>query len=78
MVNDTFEIIIQNGKVERGWIFNRWGNVICTFSPTQLKWDGKDELSGMPVHDGVYTYLVYFNPADMVNELYQGFVTVVK
>ena len=78
MVNDTFEIIIQNGKVERGWIFNRWGNVICTFSPTQLKWDGKDERSGMPVHDGVYTYLVYFNPADTVNELFQGFVTVVK
>ncbi len=78
LVNDTFEIIIQNGKVERGWIFNRWGNVICTFSPTQLKWDGKDERSGMPVHDGVYTYLVYFNPADTVNELYQGFVTVVK
>ncbi|MFM6934110.1 MAG: gliding motility-associated C-terminal domain-containing protein [Flavobacteriales bacterium] len=78
MVNDTFEIIIQNGKVERGWIFNRWGNVICTFSPTQLKWDGKDERTGIPVLDGVYTYIVYFNPADTVNELYQGFVTVVK
>jgi hypothetical protein len=78
MVNDTFEIIIQNGKVERGWIFNRWGNVICTFSPTQLKWDGKDELTGIPVLDGVYTYVVYFNPANTVKELYQGFVTVVK
>jgi gliding motility-associated-like protein len=78
MVNDTFEIIIQNGKVERGWIFNRWGNIICTFSSTELKWDGKDERSGIPVLDGVYTYIVYFNPADTVNELYQGFVTVVK
>lgn len=78
MVNDTFEIVIQNGKVERGWIFNRWGNVICTFSPTQLKWDGKDQRTGIPVLDGVYTYVVYFNPADTVNELYQGFVTVVK
>jgi gliding motility-associated-like protein len=78
MVNDTFDIIIQNGKVERGWIFNRWGNVICTFSPTQLKWDGKDERTGIPVLDGVYTYVVYFNPANTVNELYQGFVTVVK
>ena len=78
MVNDTFEIIIQNGKVERGWIFNRWGNVICTFSPTQLKWDGKDELSGIPVLDGVYTYVVYFNPADTVKIMYQGFVTVFK
>lgn len=78
MVNDTFEIIIQNGKVERGWIFNRWGNVICTFSPTQLKWDGKDERSGLPVLDGVYTYMLYFNPGDTVKELYQGFVTVIK
>ena len=78
MVNDTFEIIIQNGKVERGWIFNRWGNVICTFSPTQLKWDGKDERTGIPVLDGVYTYVVYFNPANTVKELYQGFVTVFK
>lgn len=78
MVNDTFEIIIQNGKLERGWIFNRWGNVICTFSPTQLKWDGKDELTGIPVLDGVYTYVVYFNPANTVKELYQGFVTVFK
>jgi gliding motility-associated-like protein len=78
MVNDTFEIILQNGKVERGWIFNRWGNVICTFSPTQLKWDGKDERTGIPVLDGVYTYLVYFNPANTVKELYQGFVTVIK
>lgn len=78
MVNDTFEIIIQNGKVEGGWIFNRWGNVICTFSPTQLKWDGKDERTGIPVLDSVYTYLVYFNPANTVKELYQGFVTVIK
>ncbi len=78
MVNDTFEIIIQNGKVERGWIFNRWGNVVCTFSPTQLKWDGKDERTGIPVLDGVYTYMLYFNPGNTVKELYQGFVTVIK
>lgn len=78
MLNDTFEIIIQNGTVTRGWIFNRWGNVVCTLSQSQLKWDGKDERTGIPVLDGVYTYIVYFNPADTVNELYQGFVTVVK
>jgi hypothetical protein len=43
-----------------------------------LKWDGKDERTGIPVLDGVYTYLVYFNPANTVKELYQGFVTVIK
>lgn len=77
-INDTFEIIIQNGVVERGFILNRWGNMIADFSPTQLKWDGTDQRTGLPVLDGVYTYVVYFNPANTVNELYQGFVVVVR
>lgn len=77
-VNDTFEIVLQNGVVERGWILNRWGNTIHEFSPTQLKWDGTDQRTGLPVLDGVYTYVVYFNPANTVNEIYQGFVVVVR
>jgi gliding motility-associated-like protein len=76
--NDEFMIVVKNAKTLHLTIFNRWGNVICTFSPTQLKWDGKDERTGIPVLDGVYTYLVYFNPANTVKELYQGFVTVIK
>jgi len=77
-VNDTFEIVLQNGIVERGWIFNRWGNIVCTFSPTQLKWNGRDEHTGKPVLDGVYTYVLYFKPANTVSKLYQGFVTLIK
>ena len=77
-VNDAFEIVLQNGIVERGWIFNRWGNIVCTFSPTQLKWNGKDERTGKPVLDGVYTYVLYFKPANTVSKLYQGFVTLIK
>ena len=77
-VNDTFEIVLQNGIVERGWIFNRWGNIVCTFSPTQLKWNGRDERTGKPVLDGVYTYVLYFKPANTVSKLYQGFVTIIK
>ena len=77
-VNDTFEIVLQNGIVERGWIFNRWGNIVCTFSPTQLKWNGRDERTGKPVLDGVYTYVLYFKPANTVSKLYQGFVTLIK
>ena len=77
-VNDTFEIVLQNGIVERGWIFNRWGNIVCTFSPTQLKWNGRDERTGNPVLDGVYTYVLYFKPANTVSKLYQGFVTLIK
>ena len=77
-VNDAFEIVLQNGIVERGWIFNRWGNIVCTFSPTQLKWNGRDERTGNPVLDGVYTYVLYFKPANTVSKLYQGFVTLIK
>ena len=78
LVNDTFEIIIQNGIVERGWILNRWGNIVCTFSPTQLKWNGRDERTGKSVLDGVYTYVLYFKPANTATKLYQGFVTLIK
>ena len=77
-VNDAFEIVLQNGIVERGWIFNRWGNIVCTFSPTQLKWNARDERTGKPVLDGVYTYVLYFKPANTVSKLYQGFVTLIK
>jgi gliding motility-associated-like protein len=77
-VNDTFEIVFQNGVLERGWILNRWGNIIAEFSPTQFKWDGTDQRTGLPVLDGVYTYVVYFNPANTVNEMHQGFVVVVR
>ena len=78
LVNDTFEIVIQNGIVERGWILNRWGNIVCTFSPTQLKWNGRDERTGKSVLDGVYTYVLYFKPANTATKLYQGFVTLIK
>ena len=78
LVNDTFEIVIQNGIVEQGWILNRWGNIVYTFSPTQLKWNGRDERTGKNVFDGVYTYVLYFKPANAATKIYQGFVTLIK
>ena len=78
LVNDTFEIVIQNGIVEQGWILNRWGNIVCTFSPTQLKWNVRDERTGKNVFDGVYTYVLYFKPANAATKIYQGFVTLIK
>jgi gliding motility-associated-like protein len=77
-LNDTFQIISQGGIVEEGYIFNRWGNVIHTFSETNVSWDGKDEKSGLPVQDGVYTYLIYFKPVNSAREVYNGFVTVIR
>ena len=77
-LNDTFQIITQGGIVEEGYIFNRWGNIIHTFSQNDYSWDGKDEKSGLPVSDGVYTYLIYFKPVNSAREIYNGFVTVIR
>ena len=78
LLNDEFEIIIQGGELERGYIMNRWGEEIFTFSPTQLKWDGLDQKTRQPVQDGVYTYLVYFYPDSQVREVHHGFVCVIR
>ena len=77
-LNDTFKIVVQGGIVEEGYILNRWGNVIAEFSENQLSWDGTDMKSGLPVQDGVYTYIIYFKPANDVRETYHGFVTVIR
>ncbi|TXI85032.1 MAG: T9SS type B sorting domain-containing protein [Crocinitomicaceae bacterium] len=77
-LNDTFSIVVQGGIVEEGYVFNRWGNVIAEFSENQLSWDGTDMKSGLPVQDGVYTYIIYFKPANDVRKLYHGFVTVIR
>jgi gliding motility-associated-like protein len=77
-LNDTFKIIVQGGIVEEGYIINRWGNIIAEFSENQLTWDGTDQKSGLPVQDGVYTYIIYFKPANNVEKMYQGFVTVLR
>ncbi|MEN9440761.1 MAG: hypothetical protein RLZ33_837 [Bacteroidota bacterium] len=77
-LNDTFAIVVQGGIVEEGYIINRWGNIIAKFSENQLTWDGTDMSSGNPVQDGVYTYIVYFKPANDVRKLYHGFVTVIR
>lgn len=77
-LNDTFAIVVQGGIVEEGYIINRWGNIIAEFSENQLAWDGRDMSSGNPVQDGVYTYIVYFKPANDVRKLYHGFVTLIR
>ena len=77
-VNDTFKIEVLGGMVEEGYIFNRWGNVVHTFGMDEVTWDGNDDSSGLPVQDGVYTYLIYFKPAETSRERFHGFVTVIR
>lgn len=78
LVNDLFKIEVLGGEIEEGYIFNRWGNVVCTFSPYDLVWDGYDEKTGLKVQDGVYTFIVYFKPAESNRERIHGFVTVIR
>ncbi len=77
-LNELFKLEVQGGIIQEGYVFNRWGNTIFTFDETTLEWDGKDQKTGIPVQDGVYTYLVYFKPAYSPLELYHGFVTVIR
>ena len=76
-VNDFFEISISDGFLEKGSIINRWGEVIFSFNNDNLSWDGTTK-SGQPVTDGVYTYIITAKPDDGVNQVYHGFVTVLR
>jgi gliding motility-associated-like protein len=77
MINDTFEIIVSGGLLEEGYIFNRWGEVIKSFAWDDLTWDGKTK-QGLPVVEGVYTYIIYTAPANGNREQKHGFVTVIR
>lgn len=62
-------------------VLNRWGQTIFETKDPMISWDGKDQKSGLPVTEGVYTYLCTVN----VNTLkglrsydLQGFVHVIK
>jgi gliding motility-associated-like protein len=78
LVNDIFEITVEGGIIEKGFVLNRWGNVVAEFNANKVTWDGLDQANGLPVHDGVYTYIIYFKPSNSKEEVYQGFVTVIK
>jgi len=77
-VNELFKLEVLGGIIEKGYVFNRWGNTVFTFDENTVEWDGNDEKTGLPVQDGVYTYLVYFKPAYSPLELYHGFVTIIR
>jgi gliding motility-associated-like protein len=56
-INDEFFI---KGLKENSYlvILNRWGNVVFETQNYQNDWNGIDIVSGNPVADGVYTYLI--------------------
>ncbi len=78
LLNDTFEIIIYQGLVESGYIFNRWGEIVTEFSENNLKWDGVDYRSGKPVNDGIYTFLITYKPTYSQSKLIHGFINIIR
>lgn len=77
-VNDTFEIVIYGGLVEDAFIINRWGEVVHSFDPSNLKWDGTNDATKQRVQDGVYTYIVNFKPSEAPIQVYTGFITIIR
>jgi gliding motility-associated-like protein len=75
--NDTFRVELLGGKLDEGYIFNRWGNEIKRFDNDNREWDGKT-TSGEPVQDGVYTYVLFYTPTNKTRETVHGFVTVIR
>jgi len=76
--NNIFEISITGGMLEKGFIINRWGNIVHEFNPYDLTWNG-NSLQGQPVQEGVYTYVVHIRQTGSgVSEQYHGFVTLVR
>lgn len=77
LVNDVFPISITGGMLERGFIVNRWGQIIKEFSAIDLSWDGKTP-SGEQAPDGVYTYVVAVQKTGGITEQFHGFVTLIR
>ena len=75
--NDFFSISIMGGYLVEGFIVNRWGNIIKEFHVDDLKWDGLTN-EGMPVQDGVYTYVFVVSSNQGQKTKYHGFVTVLR
>jgi gliding motility-associated-like protein len=77
LTNDFFPIVISGGELQRGYIFNRWGQVVKEFSATDLQWDGRTQ-SGANAPDGVYTYMVVIQKNAGIAQEFHGFVTLVR
>ena len=75
--NDVFEILLTGAQAEEGYILNRWGEIIKTFSIPDLTWDGTTN-HGLKASDGVYTWILFYTPTNGNRQSAQGFVTLLR
>ena len=75
--NDVFEILLTGAQADEGFILNRWGEIIKTFSIPDLTWDGITN-HGLKASDGVYTWILFYTPTNGNRQSAQGFVTLLR
>ena len=56
-LNDFADFGVLRGQIDAVYIYNRWGNVLKTLTPSNLKWDGS-AANGERVSSGVYFYTI--------------------
>ena len=70
-VNDYFEILYYGTKPFHCQIYNRWGVLQFESNTSRIPWDGT--LSGKPVSDGVYFYVITIG-----DDTLKGSLTIVR
>ncbi len=76
-INDIFKIEILGGIVESGFILDRWGHQIATFSENKVTWNGTNAQEQI-VQNGVYTYVVTCFSSSEFRKVERGFVAVIR
>lgn len=72
--NDVFYAEYKSIKSFHGWIFNRWGNELFTWSDPSKGWDGK--YGGRYVTPGVYFYIIEAEGTDGQKHKLKGDINV--
>lgn len=77
LLNDVFKIQGLGGYKEFDLhVYNRWGEEVFYSNDPNIGWDGS--YQGMPVQEGVYSYLLKFVFLDGNDYLYSGTLTVLR
>ncbi|MFZ4456202.1 MAG: gliding motility-associated C-terminal domain-containing protein [Bacteroidales bacterium] len=72
--NDVFYAEYKSIKSFHGWIFNRWGNELFTWTDPSKGWDGK--VGGKYVNPGVYFYIIEAEGTDGQSHNLKGDINV--
>ncbi|MDX2248666.1 MAG: PKD domain-containing protein [Bacteroidia bacterium] len=75
--NDTYKMGYYNLSNFRIQIFNRWGQMVFSSDNPDFEWDGSN-LSGTPVQEGVYVYVMKARDFDGIDIEESRTITVLR